>query len=48
MLLVFVFIASIAYSMGYINEQKADGSILPSWLIHGVSNLFSAILSMVG
>lgn len=32
--------------MGYINENKAGGSVIPSWLIHGTANLFSAIVSM--
>lgn len=26
--------------MGYINENKAGGSVIPSWLIHGTANLF--------
>ena len=34
-ILLTVFTAAIAWTMGYINEKKADGSILPGWLIHG-------------
>ncbi len=36
----------IAYAMGYVNEQKANGSIFPSWMIHFISNLFSGMLSL--
>lgn len=37
---------SIAFAMGYVNEQKANGSIFPSWMIHFVSNLFSGMISL--
>ena len=36
----------IAYAMGYVNEKKANGSILPSWYIHALSNIFASIISM--
>lgn len=42
---VIVFTSTIAWFMGYINEKKADGSIIPSWIIHAAANIFSAILS---
>jgi len=32
-----------AWFMGYINEKKANGSIIPSWSIHTVSNIFSGV-----
>lgn len=35
---------SIAIFMGYINEKEADGSIIPSWLIHSASNLITVII----
>ena len=41
--IILAFTALIAWAMGYINEKMADGSILPSWCIHAVSNLFSGI-----
>lgn len=34
---------SIAWFMGYINERKAGGSILPSRIIHALSNIFSGL-----
>ena len=36
----------IAFVMGYINEKKANGSILPSWFIHALSNIFASIVAM--
>lgn len=38
-----VFTGAAAWSMGYVNEKCADGSIAPSWIIHTVSNLFSGM-----
>lgn len=35
--------AIFAGGMGYINEKKANGSILPSWLVHAISNIFSGL-----
>lgn len=35
----------VAWFMGRINEIYSDGSILPSWIIHTVSNVFSGICS---
>ena len=44
-ILLVVFTGAIAWSMGYINEKKAGGSIYPSWIIHGATNLLSGILA---
>lgn len=44
--LITLFTGIIAFVMGFINEKEAEGSILPSWFIHGVSNLASSILSL--
>lgn len=35
--------AIIAWTMGYINEKQANGSIIPSWIIHSISNLLAGI-----
>lgn len=35
---------SIGWVMGYMNEKLAGGSILPSWIIHGLSNFYSSAL----
>lgn len=45
-LIVVLFTGGIGWSMGYVNEKKADGSILPSWMIHGAANLFSSAVAM--
>lgn len=44
-MLIILFTGIIAWFMGYINEKKANGSIIPSLIIHTVSNLFSGICS---
>jgi membrane protease YdiL (CAAX protease family) len=31
---------------GYINEKKSDGSIIPSWLMHGIGNVIASIITM--
>ncbi|MGM9613934.1 MAG: CPBP family intramembrane glutamic endopeptidase [Oscillospiraceae bacterium] len=41
--LIIFFTGAIAWCMGYINEKYANGSIIPSWIIHTISNLFSGI-----
>ena len=45
-LLIVFFIVIIAFSMGYLIEIKATGSILPSWFIHALSNIFASIVAM--
>jgi len=40
---IILFTSAIAFAMGYINERKAGGSILPSWVIHALSNFLSGI-----
>lgn len=44
-ILLIIFTGSIAWTMGYINEKKTDGSIYPSWIIHGVTNIISGLCS---
>ncbi len=44
--LILAFTGMIAWCMGYANEKKAGGSIFPSWIIHGIANLFSGIVAM--
>ena len=45
-IVIIFFTGIIAFAMGYINEKKANGSILPSWFIHALSNIFASIVSM--
>lgn len=44
-ILTIVLTGTIAWFMGYINEKKADGSIIPSWIIHTTANIFSGLCS---
>ena len=44
-ILIIGFTGGIAWCMGYVNEKKANGSILPSWCIHAIANIFSGICS---
>jgi len=36
----------VGWVMGYINEKYANGSIIPSYLIHGIGNALVAILAL--
>lgn len=42
-ILIIGFTGAVAWFMGYVNEKNSNGSIIPSWIIHTVSNLFSGI-----
>lgn len=44
-IVIMVFTEAIAWCMGYVNEKKADGSILPSWGIHAAANIFSGLVA---
>lgn len=37
------FTGTIGWFMGYVNEKKAGGSIIPGWCIHAVANIFSGL-----
>jgi len=43
--LIIALTGGIGWFMGYINEKKANGSILPGWCIHACANIFSGLLS---
>jgi uncharacterized membrane protein (DUF485 family) len=38
---IFIIPFVVAYLIGYINEKKAEGSILPGWLAHGLGNFIT-------
>lgn len=40
-----LFTGAVAWTMGYINEKKAGGSIYPSWVIHGFTNILSGLIA---
>ncbi len=35
--------AIIGFTQGWLNEKKANGSIIPSWILHGLMNILSAL-----
>lgn len=45
-IIIILFTGIVAYAMGYVNEKKSNGSILPSWFIHALSNIFASIIAM--
>lgn len=44
-LLITIFTGAIGWAMGYVNEKKAGGSIVPGWIIHTSANIFSGLCS---
>ena len=44
--LVVMATALAGYLMGWINEQKSNGSIITSWGIHGITNLIASFVAM--
>jgi len=45
---VIIFTFAAGWIMGYINEKLAGGSIIPSWAVHGIVNLISASVFILG
>ena len=44
-IMIVLFTGLIGWLMGYTNEKKAGGSILPGWCIHAIANIFSGLIS---
>jgi membrane protease YdiL (CAAX protease family) len=44
-LLIILFTGIIGWFIGFINEKKAEGSIIPGWIIHSIANIFSGLCS---
>ena len=44
-LFITLFTGVIAAYLGFVNEKKAGGSILTSWIIHALANIFSGIVA---
>jgi len=40
-----LFTGLVGWLMGYVNEKIADGSILPSLIIHSLANIFTGLFS---
>lgn len=41
-----LFTGAIGWVMGYIDEKQSGGSILSSWMLHGIANFISASVAM--
>ncbi len=39
--LIFIFPTIAAYIFGYLNEKKANGSIIPGWIGHALANIIT-------
>ena len=42
-IVITAFTGAIGWLMGYVNEKKAEGSIIPGWCIHAMANIFSGL-----
>ncbi len=42
-ILIILLTSLAAFAMGYVNEEISGGSIIPSWIIHAISNLIAGI-----
>lgn len=38
--------AMTGYMLGWLNEKQADGSILPSWMLHALINMISGLTTI--
>jgi membrane protease YdiL (CAAX protease family) len=47
-IIITLFTGLVGWLMGFINEKKADGSILSGWLIHSIANIFSGLSAAFG
>lgn len=45
-LIIIVFTGVIGGGMGYVNEKESEGSIIPSWLLHGCANAVSSVFAL--
>lgn len=45
--IVVAFPIVLGYIFGWVNEKKSNGSILPSWVIHGTSNVIAPIIMLL-
>ena len=45
-IIIIIFTGLIGCFIGYVNEKKTKGSIIFSWIVHGISNLISSIISL--
>lgn len=46
--LVFAFTTAAGWLLGYLNERLGNGSIVPSWVVHSLSNIIPSLLVAFG
>ncbi|MCR5477782.1 MAG: CPBP family intramembrane metalloprotease, partial [Lachnospiraceae bacterium] len=46
LLLLTLLPALMGWFEGWLNEKRCDGSIVPSWILHGYINFLTTILSL--
>ena len=46
LIIILLFTSSIAFYIGYINEKRANGSIIPGWIMHGIANILSSVIAL--
>jgi len=45
-IIIIIFTGILGSLMGWINEKQSGGSIIPSWLLHGIANTCASIIAM--
>jgi len=46
--LVVCFTATAGWFLGYVNEKLGNGSIIPSWIVHSLTNIIPSLLFLFG
>ena len=46
LILLTVLPACVGWVLGWLDEKKNGGSIIPSWILHGTINVFTALMSI--
>lgn len=44
-IVITIFTGLIGWFLGFVNERKAGGSLIPGWCIHAAANIFSGVCS---
>ncbi|MNJ59249.1 CAAX amino terminal protease self- immunity [compost metagenome] len=45
-IIVVLLTGGIGFSIGMMNEKLAGGSIVPGWILHGVTNVISSVVML--
>ena len=47
LILITIFPTIMGYMQGWMNEKHADGSIIPSWILHSLMNLLAGLAAAI-